>query len=109
MAGRSVSADDLAYSLPSCSSMRPARLCRAMAAPTWFGRTPLHAVAISRCVLPVAKARTRSLRLGELRVPAGFAVVRWPLPDRAESVPFVGVVVADTALAARVLLLSRAC
>src|SRR5947207_11312191 len=50
-----------------------------MAAPTWFGRTPLHAVAISCCVLPVAKARTWSLRLGELRMPpAGFAaVVRW--------------------------------
>src|SRR5947209_6951497 len=27
--------------------MRPARLCRAMAAPTLFGRTPLHGVAIS--------------------------------------------------------------
>src|SRR5947209_1455729 len=106
MAGRSVSADDLTYSLPSSSSMRPARLCRAMAAPTWFGRTPLHAVAISCCVLPVAKARTRSLRLGELRVPAGFAtVVRWPPPDRAESVPFVAVVLADAALPARVPLL----
>jgi hypothetical protein len=55
VAGCLVSAGDLAYSLPSCSSMRPARLCRAMAAPTWFGRTPLHAVAISCCVLPVAK------------------------------------------------------
>src|SRR5437763_11994697 len=99
MAGRSVSADDLAYSLPSCSSIRPARLCRAMAAPTWFGRTPLHAVAISRFVLPVAKARTRSLRLGELRVPAGFAaVVRLRPPDRAESAPFVAVVLSGHAV-----------
>src|SRR4051795_5564028 len=103
MAGRSVSTDDLAYSSPSCSSMRPARLCRAMAAPTWFGRAPLHAVAISCWVLPVAKARTWSLRLGELRVPAGFAaVVRWRPPDRALSAPFV---LADAALPARVPLL----
>src|SRR5438094_9659117 len=87
---------DLAYSLPSCSSMRPARLCRAMAAPTWFGRASLHAVAISCCVLPVAKARTWSLTLGELRLPpAGFAaVVRWRPPDRAGRAPFVAVVLA---------------
>src|ERR1700747_799824 len=55
--------------------MRPARLCRAIAAPIWFGRAPLHAAVISCCVLPVARARTWSLRLGELRFPpAGFAV-----------------------------------
>jgi transposase-like protein len=48
----------LAYSFPSRSSMRPARLCREMAAPTWFGRAPLQAEAISCCVLPVAKAST---------------------------------------------------
>src|SRR5947209_17583597 len=100
MAGRSVSADDLTYSLPSSSSMRPARLCRAMAAPTWFGRTPLHAEAISCCVLPVAKPRTWSLRLGELRLlPAGFAaVVRRRPPDRAGAAPFLAVVSADAAL-----------
>jgi hypothetical protein len=51
-------AECVAYSFPSRSSMRPARLCRAMAAPTWFGRAPLHAALISCCVLPVAKART---------------------------------------------------
>src|SRR5947209_3247773 len=102
MAGRSVSADDLTYSLPSSSSMRPARLCRAMAAPTWFGRTPLHAVAISCCVLPVAKARTRLLRLGELRAPACFAgVVRWRPPDRDGSAAFGAVVAADAAFPAR--------
>jgi hypothetical protein len=38
-------------------SIRPARLCRAMAAPTWFGRAPLHVAVISSCVLPVARAR----------------------------------------------------
>jgi hypothetical protein len=39
------------HGLPTCcgslkrfaSSMRPARLCRASAAPTWLGRAPLHA------------------------------------------------------------------
>src|SRR6516165_3179827 len=47
-----------------------------MAAPTWFGREPLHAAVISCCVLPVARARTRSLRFDEPRlVPAGIAVV----------------------------------
>src|SRR5437764_11293146 len=56
--------------------MRPARLCRAIAAPTWFGRAPLHAAAISGCVLPSARTRTRSLRLGELRLGlADFVVV----------------------------------
>jgi hypothetical protein len=53
-----VSVDCVAYSFPSRSSMRPARLCRARAAPTWFGRAPLHAAVISCCVLPVARART---------------------------------------------------
>src|SRR6516164_10741697 len=38
--------------------MRPALLCRARTTPTWFGRAPLHAAAISCCVLPVARART---------------------------------------------------
>ena len=38
--------------------MRPARLCRARAMPTWFGRAPLHAAVISCCVLPVARATT---------------------------------------------------
>src|SRR5947209_3950781 len=71
--------------------MRPARLKRAIAAPTWFGRTPLHAAAISCCVLPIAKARTCSLRLGEVRLPpAGLAAVaRRRLPDRAEAAVFV--------------------
>src|SRR5215472_3580119 len=56
--------------------MRPARLCRAMAAPTWFGRAPLHAAEICCFVLPVARRRTRSLRVGGVRLPpAGFAVV----------------------------------
>src|SRR5271155_1228412 len=62
--------------------MRPARLCRAIAAPIWFGRAPSHAAVISCCVLPVARARTWSLRLGELRLPpAGFAVVITPTPS----------------------------
>src|SRR4051794_17579902 len=106
----SVSADDLAYSLPSCSSMRPARLCRATAAPIWFGRAPLHAVATSCCVLPVAKARTWSLRLRELRLPsAAFAAaVRWRPPDRAGAAAFVVVVLADAALPGRVRLMYRA-
>src|SRR5215467_4775593 len=34
--------------------MRPARLCRAITTPTWLGRAPLYAAAISCCVLPVA-------------------------------------------------------
>jgi hypothetical protein len=47
-----------------------------MAAPTWFGRAPLHAAVISRCVLPVAKARTRSFKFDAPRlVRAGIAVV----------------------------------
>jgi hypothetical protein len=56
-----------------------------MAAPTWFGRAPLHAAAISCCILPVANAKTRSLRLGKLCVsPAGFGVeARRRPPDRA--------------------------
>jgi hypothetical protein len=33
-------------------------IASAMAAPTWFGRAPLHAAAISCCVLPFAKAST---------------------------------------------------
>src|SRR5271169_4785834 len=49
--------------------MRPARLYRAMAPPTWFGRAPLHAAAISCCVLPFAKASTCSLRVDEVRLP----------------------------------------
>src|SRR5438132_2306128 len=54
--------------------MRPARLCREMTTPIWFGRAPLHAAVISCCVLPVAKARTCSPRVGEVRLPpAGFA------------------------------------
>src|SRR5215470_15976063 len=61
--------------------MRPARLCRAMAAPTWFGRAPLHAAVISCWVLPVARTRTRSLRVGGVRLPpADFAVVVRRLP-----------------------------
>src|ERR1700724_3097252 len=56
--------------------MRPARLCRASAAPTWLGRAPLHAAAISCCVLPVASARIWSPRFDELRLrPGAFAVV----------------------------------
>src|ERR1700757_1970769 len=97
----------MAYSFPSRSSMRPARLCREMAAPTWFGRAPLHAAVISCCVLPVAKASTWSLRLGELRLPpvGSAAVVRRRPPDRAGAAPFVAVVLADAPLPARVPLL----
>ena len=51
-------ADCMAQSFPSRSSIRPARLCRAIAAPTWFGRAPLHSAVISCCVLPIARART---------------------------------------------------
>src|ERR1700719_2948696 len=37
--------------------MRPARLCLEMAAPTWLGRAPLHAAAISLYVLPACKGK----------------------------------------------------
>jgi hypothetical protein len=71
-----VPVDCAALSLPSRCSMRPARLCRAMATPTWFGRAPLHAAVISCRVLPFAKARTGSPRVDEVRLPpGGFAVV----------------------------------
>src|ERR1700730_9967409 len=73
----------MAQSFPSRSSMRPARLCRASAAPTWLGRAPLHAAAISCCVLPVASARIWSPRFDELRLrPAAFAVVVGGRPCR---------------------------
>jgi len=53
----------------------------------------LHAAAISCWVLPIARARTRSLRLDEPRLPAAFATVvaRGPRP-RAGAVAFVAVV-----------------
>src|SRR5262249_12234105 len=88
-----VPADGVAYSLPSRSSMGPARLCRAMTTPTWFGRAPLHAAAISRCVLPVARARTWSPKLDEPRLrPAGLAaLVRVRPRDCAGAVGFAGV------------------
>src|SRR3954452_23800149 len=62
-----------------------------MAAPTWFGRAPLHAAAISGCVLPSASARTRSLRLGELRLrPVDFVLVlRGTTPARAGAAAFL--------------------
>src|SRR5262252_9496868 len=83
--------------------MRPARFCRAMAAPTWFGRAPLHAAVICCFVLPVASTRTRSLRVGGVRLPpAGFAVVvRRRPPDRAGAAAFaafVGVLAEDALL-----------
>src|SRR6266446_5313400 len=53
---------DVAYSLPSRSWIRPARIWRCTAMPTWFGRSLGHAAYSSRRVLPVARARTRSLR-----------------------------------------------
>jgi len=66
------------------------------AAPTWFGRAPLHAAVISCCVLPVARTRTRSLRVGGVRLPpAGFAVVVRRRPrgraGAAASVAVVGI------------------
>src|ERR1700758_894651 len=85
--------------------MRPARLCRAMAAPTWFGRAPLHPAVISCCVLPVARARTRSLRFDKPRLaPAGIAVVVCARPrSRAGAtvvVTLVGVLTEDVFLPA---------
>src|SRR5215469_10309339 len=85
----SVSLDGMAWSFPSRSSMRPARLCRAIAAPTWVGRAPLHAAVISCCVLPVAKASTWSSRVGEVRRRAvAFAALVRPR-ERAGAVAFV--------------------
>src|ERR1700747_2434800 len=60
--------------------MRPARLCLEMAAPTWLGRAPLHAAAISCCVLPLSRARALLLRLGELRLSPAVVCGR---PERA--------------------------
>src|SRR6516164_618219 len=48
---------------------RPARMWRCTAMPTWFGRSPGHAAYNSRLVLPLARARTRSPKLG-VRAPA---------------------------------------
>src|SRR5205814_6460988 len=50
----SVSAHRVHRAFPHAFSMWPARLCRAMAAPTWFERVSLHAAAISgaSCRLP---------------------------------------------------------
>jgi hypothetical protein len=97
-AARCSPADCVALSFPSRSSMRPARLCRAMAAPTWFGRAPLHAAVISCCVLPVASGSTWSPRLDEPRLPpAGLAALMRLRPrDRAGAVAFVGVAAALT-------------
>src|ERR1700730_17059724 len=53
---------DVAYSLPSRSWIRPARIWRCTAIPTWFGRSPGHAAYNSCRVLPVARAKTRSPR-----------------------------------------------
>ena len=53
---------DVAKSFPSRSWIRPARRWRCTAIPTWFGRSPGHAAYSSCRVLPVARARTRSLR-----------------------------------------------
>src|SRR6266446_4711346 len=92
--------------------MRPARLCREMTTPTWLGRAPLHAAVISCCVLPVAKARTCSPRVGEVRLPpAGFAVaVRGRPRGRAGAAALVAVVgaLAEAVFFARVPLLYRA-
>jgi len=76
------------------SSMRPVRLCRESAAPTWLARAPLHAAAISCCVLPVASARTWSPRFDELcLLPADFAVVVGGRPcHRAGATGFVAVI-----------------
>src|ERR1700737_701617 len=92
--------------------MRPARLCREMTTPIWFGRAPLHAAVISCCVLPVAKARTCSPRVGEVRLPpAGFAVAVLGRPrGRAGAAALVAVVgaLAEAVFFARVPLLYRA-
>src|SRR6266436_484224 len=70
-------AGGVAWSLPSRSWIRPARIWRCTAMPTWFGRSLGHAAYSSRRVLPVARARTRSPRPG-LRAlgssPAGLLV-----------------------------------
>src|SRR5438094_8546319 len=59
-------AGGVAYSLPSRSWIRPARIWRCTAMPTWFGRSLGHA-AYSFCrVLPVARRRMGSRRLGAL-------------------------------------------
>src|SRR5260370_10183303 len=92
--------------------MRPARLCREMTTPTWFGRAALHAAVISCCVLPVAKARTCSPRVGEVRLPpAGFAAVMRGRPrGRAGAAAFVarGGDLAEAVFFFRVPLLYRA-
>src|SRR2546423_12847434 len=64
-----------------------------MAAPTWFGRAPLHAAAISCCVLPFAKASTWSLRVDEVRLPTAgcSALVRRRL-GRGAAAAFVAAV-----------------
>src|SRR5580692_6873338 len=75
---------------PTIGVSRPER---AQAAPTWLARAPLHAAAISCCVLPVASARTWSPRFDELCLPpADFAVVVGGRPcRRAGAAAFVAV------------------
>jgi len=41
--------------------MRPARLCRESATPTWLARAPLRAAVISCCVLPVTQRKDWTL------------------------------------------------
>jgi hypothetical protein len=62
--------------------------------PTWFGRAPLHAAAISCCVLPFAKASTRSLRVSKLPLPpAGFAAAMRRRPrDGAGAAALIAVI-----------------
>jgi hypothetical protein len=68
-------AGDIAYSLPSRSWIRPARIWRCTAMPTWFGRSLGHAEYSSCRVLPVARARTRSPRFGALGLRSADSLV----------------------------------
>ena len=100
----------VAWSLPSRSWIRPARIWRCTAMPTWFGRSLGHAAYSSCRVLPVAKARTRSPRLGALGLrPADFLVVAFggrPRPRVAVGV-FASAAAADVSLLAVSVLLTR--
>src|SRR5437016_11341559 len=83
---------------------------RCTAMPTWFGRSLGHAAYSSCRVLPVAKARTRSPRLGALGLrPADFLVVAFggrPRPRVAVGV-FASAAAADVSLLAVGVLLTR--
>ena len=85
---------------------------RCTAMPTWFGRSPGHAAYNSRRVLPVARARTRSPKLG-VRAPASrppdllvAALGGRPRPCLASNV-FPSTAAADLGLLAEGVVLTR--